>query len=443
MNNIRTAKRIVISLLAVLSVLLLIAVLPLDDANKDVGAKKALQRISELSELSHEVDEKISLAVKEEIKEAIYYDAIKGNEKIAVVLETKGDISKEVKRVKGRISNKAVSVDKQTEFLDVEVDADKVVELAEDKDVVRVYPKVIYYPMLDESVLLIKADAFWDAGYTGSGIKVAVLDTGIDKNHPMLQGKVVAERDFSNSGNTEDRYGHGTHVAGILAGTTESGGLYSGVAPGAQLINVKVIGDDGFGDNVNIVSGISWAVDNGAKIISMSLGAPSSLDEVVESAIKQAVARGVVVVASSGNCGNTRTTTGTKTCSTNQCSAGDTKLEGNCVTSGCYEGEWQYECKNNEWVKGYCTATAPYTRACKTEACISNSDSTGTCAECVAGETKTGEECITSGCYKGLWLYKCINNRWLKDYCAATTPYTYKCGINAPYCVNGECVSTH
>ncbi|MEK6854221.1 MAG: S8 family serine peptidase, partial [Nanoarchaeota archaeon] len=157
-----------------------------------------------------------------------------------------------------------------------------------------------------------KAGAFWNSGYTGNGTKVAVLDTGIDKNHPMLQGKVVAEKDFSKSGNTDDKYGHGTHVAGIIAGTTANGGKYSGVAPNAQLLNAKVIGDDGTGDNVDIIAGIGWALDpdsnpstdDGAKVISMSLGAPKALDTSIDSAIKDAVAKGAVVVVSSGNCGS-------------------------------------------------------------------------------------------------------------------------------------------
>ncbi|MFJ4776540.1 S8 family serine peptidase [Streptomyces sp. NPDC088762] len=126
---------------------------------------------------------------------------------------------------------------------------------------------------LDTSVPQIGAPAMWQAGYTGKGVKVAVLDTGVDQNHPDLKDVEVAERNFSESPDSADRHGHGTHVASILAGTgAQSGGRYKGVAPDVELLDGKVLSDDGWGTDSEIVSGMQWAVDEGAKIVSMSLG---------------------------------------------------------------------------------------------------------------------------------------------------------------------------
>ncbi|MEK6837670.1 MAG: S8 family serine peptidase, partial [Nanoarchaeota archaeon] len=326
MKNIRTAKKSAIFLLGVLLVLLAVSFVPFGNNGSDEKAGAAektilMKQLQELNSLPPAVDEKIEPEVKEQVREALYFAAAavdkrerEEKEKVVVVVEATADVGvgTAIKDVGGTVIKKTASVDKATEIAAVEVTAGRLAEMASSEKVIRIYPRVTYYPTLDESVPLMKAGAFWNSGYTGNGTKVAVLDTGIDKNHPMLQGKVVAEKDFSKSGNTDDKYGHGTHVAGIIAGTTANGGKYSGVAPNAQLLNAKVIGDDGTGDNVDIIAGIGWALDpdsnpstdDGAKVISMSLGAPKALDTSIDSAIKDAVAKGAVVVVSSGNCGS-------------------------------------------------------------------------------------------------------------------------------------------
>jgi subtilisin family serine protease len=127
-------------------------------------------------------------------------------------------------------------------------------------------------PALDANLTQIHAPQAWQAGVTGKGVTVAVLDTGIDATHPDLRGKVVASQDFSGSGDTVDRFGHGTHVAATIAGTgAASGGARKGVAYGARLLIGKVLGDDGTGDESWIIAGMEWAAPK-AKIISMSLG---------------------------------------------------------------------------------------------------------------------------------------------------------------------------
>ncbi|WP_324605134.1 S8 family serine peptidase [Streptomyces sp. NRRL S-87] len=159
---------------------------------------------------------------------------------------------------------------------------------------------------LDRSTRQIGADKAWAAGYDGKGVKIAVLDTGIDATHPDLKGKVVAARDFSRSGSTADRFGHGTHVASIAAGTgAASGGRFKGVAPGATLLNGKVLDDSGSGDDSGILAGMEWAVAQGARIVNLSLGAPDSPGtDPVEAAVNElSAAKGVLFAVAAGNDG--------------------------------------------------------------------------------------------------------------------------------------------
>jgi len=100
--------------------------------------------------------------------------------------------------------------------------------------------------------------------------QVAVLDTGIDSLHEMFGGRVISAQAFTGEDHTDDRQGHGTHVAGIIAGD----GRYRGVAPSAYLINAKVLTDTGSGSTSTIIQGINWAVENGADILSISIGGP-------------------------------------------------------------------------------------------------------------------------------------------------------------------------
>jgi subtilisin family serine protease len=106
--------------------------------------------------------------------------------------------------------------------------------------------------------------------FTGQGVVVASLDTGIDKSHPAFTGVQIVEKDFTGEGNG-DEDGHGTHCAGTIFGR-EVGGARIGIAPGVKKALIgKVLGRDG-GSSTNIVKAIQWAVDEGAQIISMSLG---------------------------------------------------------------------------------------------------------------------------------------------------------------------------
>ncbi|MGP4103325.1 S8 family peptidase [Nonomuraea sp. KM90] len=158
--------------------------------------------------------------------------------------------------------------------------------------------------VLDQSVKQISAPAGWAAGYTGEGVKVAVLDTGVDQTHPDLASREVGERNFTDSPDAVDRFGHGTHVASIVSGSgAKSGGRYVGVAPGARILDGKVLNDDGSGLQSWIINGMSWAVDQGAKVVNLSLGASDSaeIDPVEEAVNTLSAQHGTLFVIASGN----------------------------------------------------------------------------------------------------------------------------------------------
>ena len=135
----------------------------------------------------------------------------------------------------------------------------------------------------------------------GEGVKVAILDTGIDSDHPDLEDAIEETKDFTNDG-IEDTNGHGTHCAGVIGARLNSVG-FVGVAPKCRLIIGKVLNNEGRGSYTWISNGIDWAVERKAHIISMSLGGSISTDELY-AAVYQALAGGVFVVCAAGNAGS-------------------------------------------------------------------------------------------------------------------------------------------
>ncbi|ADB29197.1 peptidase S8 and S53 subtilisin kexin sedolisin [Kribbella flavida DSM 17836] len=160
-------------------------------------------------------------------------------------------------------------------------------------------------PVLDRSVAQIGAPAAWQAGLEGSGIEVAVLDTGVDAHHPDLAGKVQKAEDFSGSPTgAEDHFGHGTHVAATIAGTgAGAGGTRKGVAPKADLLVGKVLGDDGSGYESWIIAGMEWAAAEGAKVVNMSLGggATDGTDPLSQAVNDITADSGTLFVVAAGN----------------------------------------------------------------------------------------------------------------------------------------------
>ena len=155
------------------------------------------------------------------------------------------------------------------------------------------------YPLLNESVPQIDVPQVWEYGYTGKGIKVAVIDTGVDTSHPDLAGVVVKKKDFTGTGYKDD-VGHGTHVAGTVAGR---GSIYRGVAPDAKIMAARVLTEEGGSDD-DVLAGISWAAYNGADIISLSLGGPGDPHDVLSEECNALMNEGIIVCIASGNSGD-------------------------------------------------------------------------------------------------------------------------------------------
>ncbi|MET8406207.1 S8 family serine peptidase [Streptomyces sp900116325] len=161
---------------------------------------------------------------------------------------------------------------------------------------------------LAESTSQIGAPQAWEAGDTGQGVDVAVLDTGIDAEHPDLAGQIAASQSFVPDEDVTDRHGHGTHVASTIAGTgAASDGKEKGVAPGADLHIGKVLSDAGSGEESWVLAGMEWAaVDQHADIINMSLGnaTPSDGTDPLSAAVDRLSAEtGALFVVAAGNTG--------------------------------------------------------------------------------------------------------------------------------------------
>jgi serine protease len=169
----------------------------------------------------------------------------------------------------------------------------------------------------------VRAEEAWDRA-TGAGVVIAVVDNGVDRTHEDLAGKVLPGNTFVDCGDAgcgngdwyrsdPDEYpldypSHGTHVSGIAAAVTNNGKGIAGVAPGAMILPVRVLGPDG-GTSEDVARGVRWAADNGAKVINLSLGsgpdgtalALVGADAVMQEAVAYATAKGVVVVTAAGN----------------------------------------------------------------------------------------------------------------------------------------------
>ncbi|WP_228039815.1 S8 family peptidase [Streptomyces chromofuscus] len=155
---------------------------------------------------------------------------------------------------------------------------------------------------LDKSVPQIGAPKAWAAGYDGKGVKIAVLDTGVDATHPDLASQVTASKNFTTAADATDKQGHGTHVASIAAG---KGAKYKGVAPGAEILNGKVLDDSGFGDDSGILAGMEWAAEQGADVVNLSLGGMDTPEvDPLEAAVNRLSAdKGILFAIAAGNSG--------------------------------------------------------------------------------------------------------------------------------------------
>ena len=149
----------------------------------------------------------------------------------------------------------------------------------------------------------LRATAVDVATASGRGIRVAVLDTGFDLEHPDFAGRSITTRSFITGEDAQDGHGHGTHTAGTACGSADppSGRRY-GVAADAEIFVGKVLGNAGSGTDAGILAGIDWAITNSCQVISMSLGANiRQVSRTYEAVGQRALAAGVLIVAAAGN----------------------------------------------------------------------------------------------------------------------------------------------
>ncbi|MGZ8852535.1 MAG: S8 family peptidase, partial [Thermoanaerobaculia bacterium] len=211
-------------------------------------------------------------------------------------------------RVKARVPSR-VTRRYQTLFSGVAavVSAKSLAEIRRLPDVV-VHDDVEVHAQLTESVPMIGAPTVWSSyGVTGVGVKVAVIDSGIDYTHPDLGGcfgggcRVAGGHDFVNDdADPMDDNGHGTHVAGIVA----ANGTLKGVAPGATLLAYKALNANGDGFESDVIAALEQAVADGAKVANLSLGGPGNPNDALSQAVDNATAAGLLSVVAAGNSGN-------------------------------------------------------------------------------------------------------------------------------------------
>lgn len=170
----------------------------------------------------------------------------------------------------------------------------------QDCNIVEVMPAAAREDIVDWGIQEVHAPDVWSIT-TGMGVKVAVLDTGVDYNHPDLKENIKVYADFTKSPHGPlDKQGHGTHVAGIIAAADNGIGVI-GIAPQAELYCAKVLGDTGSGNFQSIIDGIRWAVSQEVDIINLSLGSGSQPPKEMHQAIKEAHDAGIFLVAATGN----------------------------------------------------------------------------------------------------------------------------------------------
>lgn len=160
-------------------------------------------------------------------------------------------------------------------------------------------------PMAKDQYTLdkVQARAAWDLTTGSPKTLLAIVDTGVDHSHPDLKGRTLKGKDFvNNDDDAMDDQGHGTHCAGIAAGSANNGVGIAGIAPNVTILAVKVLSKSGSGSYEGVANGIIYAADQGAHVISMSLGGPSS-SQAVADAVNYAMSKGSVVVAAMGNDG--------------------------------------------------------------------------------------------------------------------------------------------
>ncbi|MFS8540640.1 MAG: S8 family peptidase, partial [Tissierellales bacterium] len=235
------------------------------------------------------------------------------NEEIPVIVQLRrGD-----GRLEERIMNLSTKVKKRLPLINgiaCNLDIETIYKLASSPDVEFINFDSEVYALLDIAVPTIEAHFPHDQGYKGKGITVAVIDTGVAPHQDLTlpTNRIIGFKDFVNN-NTEpyDDNGHGTHVAGIIAGNGYSSrGKYTGIAPEANILAVKALNKRGSGNMSDIIAAIEYVVETkdkyNTKILNLSFGSPANNSyqkDPLCKAVKEAKNAGLIVVAAAGNSG--------------------------------------------------------------------------------------------------------------------------------------------
>lgn len=320
-------------------------------AKSDYSKQPQVTELS-LAELFGEIElssSKPTSVIVELVEESIVEAKHKGKS------QTKGKLKSERGKVINalRKSVQNANVNREYDYVfsgfSVELPANEIMKLLTVPGVKAVYPNVHYTadvvsakevtaeefsPQMVESAPFIGSKEAWEKGYTGEGITVAVIDTGVDYTHPDL---VHAFGDYKGWDFVDDDHDpqevpgeyHGTHVAGTVA----ANGAIKGVAPNATLLGYRVLGPDG-GTTEDVVAGIELAVQDGADVMNLSLGNTlNNPDWATSIALDWAMAEGVVAITSNGNSGPNNWTVGSPGTSRDAISVGATRLPYNMYTA--------------------------------------------------------------------------------------------------------------
>ena len=276
-------------------------IIPVYDAEEvALEETKIIDNQSEVTQEEDMIDSSQVSKIKVELNNII---KDKPQEKVNIIIRLN---NKDKKPVEDKIKLKQGKLKESLDdsLIIAELEAEDLNEISDLLNVESIWPNRETKIVLDKSVEQINTPYLWNLGYTGKNIKIAILDTGISK-HDMFKDRIILERDFTGENDPNDYHGHGTHVAGIVAGSDSK---YKGVAPDALLLNGKVLDNTGSGRLSWLINGIDWAIQNNVDVISLSLGAsykgePEELlsaPEVLK--VEEAISRGIIVVIASGNC---------------------------------------------------------------------------------------------------------------------------------------------
>ncbi|MGD6776490.1 S8 family serine peptidase [Sutcliffiella horikoshii] len=330
-------------------------------ATNGVSANTGKENL-ELATLQGDFDLSSSKAVKvivELQEESIVESKHKGKKQSKQNLKSARDKVK--KEVADRTSKSKVEREYDYVFsgFSLEINANEIPSLLATPGVKAVYPNVEYTttevvteeefsPAMVDSAPFIGSNEAWDLGFTGEGVKVAIIDTGVDYTHPDLApnfGEYLGWDFVDNDADpqetpTGDPRGaattHGSHVAGTVA----ANGQIKGVAPDATLLAYRVLGPGGSGSTENVVAAIERAVQDGADVMNLSLGnSLNAPDWATSIALDQAMAEGVVAVTSNGNSGPNNWTVGSPGTSREAISVGATQLPYNVYDASIFTSE--------------------------------------------------------------------------------------------------------